>query len=59
MTKEEKLKEKIKGYEEDKKGINIKIRKIKSELRWLKIKRLTQRKDKMGSIHRKGRLRWE
>ena len=26
MTKEEKLKEKIKGYEEDKKGINIKIR---------------------------------
>lgn len=49
MTKEEKLKERIKEFEEEKKVINVKIRIAKSDLRWLKIKRLTQRKNKMGN----------
>ena len=59
MDKEEKLKESIKTYEEEKKGLNVKIRKIKSDLKWLKIKKLTQRKDKMNNVKRRGRLRWE
>lgn len=58
MIKEEKLKESIETYEEEKKSINAKIRKIKNELRWLKIKRLTQRKSKINNIHRIGRLKW-
>ena len=61
MTKEEKLEERIKKYEEDKKELNTKIRKAKSDLRWLKIKRLTQRNNKMKSPLRRGKklLRWE
>lgn len=59
MTKEERLKERIEGYEKEKKELNIKIRKVKIELRWLRIKRLTQRKDKMNNVKRRGRLRWE
>lgn len=60
MIKEEKLKEQINKYEEEKKLIDMKIRKTKSDLRWLKIKRLTQRKDRMGYNHNKGvgRLKW-
>ena len=61
MDKEIKLKECIEGYEKEKKELNTKIRKAKSELRWLKIKRLTQRKSKMNNIQRRGKklLRWE
>ena len=59
MIKEEKLKEQINKYEEEKKLIDMKIRKTKSDLRWLKIKRLIQRKDKMNNVKRRGRLRWE
>lgn len=53
MTKEEKLKEQIKIYEEEKKKIDIRIRELKSELKWLKVKRLTQRKNKMNN-HKRG-----
>jgi hypothetical protein len=52
MTREEKLKEQIKMYEEEKKSINAKIRKVKSELRWLKIKRTVSKKDKMNNHRR-------
>jgi len=61
MTKEEKLKERIEGYEEEKKELNTKLRRAKSDLRWLKIKKLTQRKDKMNNVNRRGMkvARWE
>jgi len=61
MTKEEKLKERIEGYEEEKKRIDAKIRKIKSELKWMKIKKLTQKKDRMNNDNQRrgwGKLRW-
>jgi len=61
MDKEMILKDRIEGYEEEKKELNTKIRKAKAELRWLKIKRFTQRKDKMNNVNRRGKklLRWE
>ena len=65
MTKEEKLKERIEGYEEEKKELNVKIRKVKAELRWLKIKNKVQNKKKMGNnVHNNNKkykklLRWE
>jgi len=65
MTKEEKLKKRIEEYEEEKKELNTKIRKAKTELRWLKIKDKVQNKKKMGNnVHNnikryKKLLRWE
>ena len=65
MTKEEKLRKRIEEYEEEKKELNAKIRKAKSDLRWLKIKKKIQEKNKMGNdihnVFRRGKkiMRWE
>ena len=65
MTKEEKLKKRIEEYEEEKKELNTKIRKAKTELRWVKIKKKAQEKNKMGNnihnVFRRGKklMRWE
>lgn len=61
MSKEEILKEQIEGYQEEKKRLDMKIRKAKGGLRWLKLKRLTQKKGKMGNGYHRGKklLRWE
>ena len=65
MTKEEKLKKRIEEYEEERKELNAKIRKAKTELRWLKIKKKIQEKNKIrNDIHnvfRRGKkiMRWE
>ena len=65
MDKEMILKDRIEGYEEEKKELNTKIRKAKAELRWLKIKDKVQNKKKMGNnVHNNNKkykklLRWE
>ena len=65
MNREEQLKGQIEIYEEEKKELNAKIRKVKIEMRWLKIKRKAQSKKKIGNnIHNnvkkyKKLLRWE
>ena len=65
MKREIELEERIKGYEEEKNELNAKIRKAKSDLRWLKIKKKIQEKNKIrNDIHnvfRRGKkiMRWE